>query len=133
MTHLAGAHDDDVRPAGLVLVVDDEEAVRAVMRRALERVGWGVEQASDGTSALHLLNSGRHDWRAVILDLSLPDMSGQELFEAIREEHPGLVARIAFTSGAPTAFAENSGRPLLHKPFEITTLRELVQRLASGG
>lgn len=115
----------------LALVVDDEDAIRAVVCRALERVGWTVEQAADGQSALRLLRSREYNWQAILLDLTLPSMSGQELFETIVEERPELVVRLAFTSGAPSEFAERSGRPLLHKPFEIATLRELMNQLAT--
>lgn len=132
MSHLAAVVDESVRPGRLVLVVDDEEAIRVVVRRALERVGWTVEQAADGPSALHLLRSPEHDWQAILLDLSLPGLNGQELYEKVVEERPELVDRLAFTSGAPSAFAEGSGRPLLHKPFEITALRDLVNQLASA-
>lgn len=120
------------RPNGFVLVVDDEDAIRTVVGRALGRVGWQVEQAEDGPSALRLLRSSDFSWKAIILDLSLPGMSGEQLFEAIRDERPELVPRLAFTSGAPSVFAEESGRPLLHKPFEIDELRVLVRQLAAG-
>ncbi len=133
MSHLAATAAEDVRPVRLVLVVDDEEAIRAVVRRALERVGWTVEQAADGPSALHLLRSREYDWQAILLDLTLPGLHGQEVYEKLVEERPDLVARLAFTSGAPSTFAAGTGRPLLQKPFEITTLRDLVDQLASTG
>lgn len=117
----------DGRP---VLVVDDEDAVRTVVRRALARDGWAVEEATDGPSALELLRGASRSWAAVLLDLSLPGMNGQELFGMIQRERPELVGRLAFSSGAPSEFVDGSGRPLLVKPFQLDTLRELVHRLA---
>lgn len=123
---------DGASTSRIVLVIDDEEAIRAVVRRALARDGWAVEEAEDGPSALLQLRVQARSWVAILLDLSLPGMHGQELYEAIRLERPELVHRLAFTSGAPSEFAEGTGRPVLQKPFELGALRELVQLLAAG-
>ncbi|MHB1223567.1 MAG: response regulator [Gemmatimonadaceae bacterium] len=123
---------DDAPASRLVLVIDDEDGIRAVVRRALARDGWTVEEAVDGTSALLQLRVQQRSWAAILLDLSLPGIHGHDLYEVIRVERPDLVNRLAFTSGAPSAFAEKTGRPVLQKPFELPALRELVQRLAAG-
>lgn len=124
--------DDDALASRIVLVIDDEESIRAVVRRALARDGWTVEEAVDGPSALLRLRARQRSWVAILLDLSLPGLHGHDLYEAIRVERPELVDRLAFTSGAPSDFAEGTGRPVLQKPFELAALRELVQRLAAG-
>lgn len=113
-------------------MVDDEVAIRMVVRRALARDGWEVLEAGDGAAALSLLREGGRNWAALLLDLSLPGLSGSELFEAIRAERPELECRLAFTSGAAGDEVEATRRPLLHKPFEIATLRELVRTLAGA-
>lgn len=128
----ASGDGDDALDSRIVLVVDDEEAIRTVVRRALGRDGWTVEEAVDGPSALHQLRLGHRAWVAILLDLSLPGVHGHDVYEAIRVERPELLERLAFTSGAPSEFAESTGRPVLQKPFELAALRELVRRLAAG-
>ena len=126
---------DSAPPAQLshpVLVVDDENAIRTVVKRSLARDHWTVEEAADGQSALALLLDPTRDWAAVVLDLTLPGLGGFDIYRRLLAERPHIAARVAFTSGAPSAQAEGSGRPVLAKPFELGELRELVRRLAAG-
>lgn len=115
-----------------ILVVDDEMAIRTVVRRALARDGWEVVEAVDGPTALALLREHERKWAAILLDISLPGLSGEQLFRTMQEERPDLVERMAFTSGAAGEEVEAMHRPVLHKPFEIATLRELARTLAAG-
>jgi two-component system response regulator ResD len=68
---------------GRVLVVDDEEIVRDVLTRYLEREGFHVEVAADGEAALELAARSRPD--IVVLDLMLPKMDGLEVFRRLRD------------------------------------------------
>jgi two-component system, OmpR family, phosphate regulon response regulator PhoB len=65
-----------------VLVVDDDEHIRLLVRRALEREGLRVEEAPDATRALHALE--RTSWDLVVLDVSLPDLNGLDLLRQLR-------------------------------------------------
>ena len=76
----------------VVLVVDDTSETRRLMRRVLERDGVGVIEAPSGEVALEMIETARPD--AVILDLRLPGISGQEVVRRIRA-HP--TRRIAAT------------------------------------
>jgi CheY-like chemotaxis protein len=69
--------------APLILVIDHEENLCWVVQRILEREGYRVIIAKDGTNALDLICEHQPDM--VLLDLMLPDMSGQELCRRIRE------------------------------------------------
>jgi DNA-binding response OmpR family regulator len=66
-----------------VLVVDDAEKIRAVVRRLLEEAGHEVVEASDGRECLRVLYDVKPD--LVLLDVSMPDMDGWEALERIRE------------------------------------------------
>ncbi len=66
-----------------ILVVDDEEAVRDMLKYALEEEGYGVVAATDGNSALALLLEHKPD--LVLLDIQLPDIHGYRVLERIRE------------------------------------------------
>ncbi len=112
-----------------VLAVDDEEMLLDLITDALERQGHSVESVSSGREALERLRTQRFD--VLVLDLKMPDMDGQALFEEIRARHPELSDRVIFASGdtlhpETRRFIENSGRPCIDKPFEIQTLREAV-------
>ncbi|OFW07939.1 MAG: hypothetical protein A3H96_24160 [Acidobacteria bacterium RIFCSPLOWO2_02_FULL_67_36] len=69
-----------------LLLVDDDDAFRAVMGRELERLGFAVSAAGSGREAIQRV-SEEHD--IVLLDLRLPDLDGMEVLKAIREKTPG--------------------------------------------
>jgi CheY-like chemotaxis protein len=69
--------------APLIIIIDHEENLCWVVQRILEREGYRVMVAKDGTKALELI--GEHQPDMVLLDFMLPDMSGQELCRRIRE------------------------------------------------
>ena len=81
-----------VRPAprGVVLLVDDEDAIRWVGRRFLEADGWAVLEAVDGLEALRIIGSltGRLD--LVVTDLNMPRVTGRELAEVLSVFRPGV-------------------------------------------
>jgi len=74
---------DDLRDGGRrVLVVEDEDAVREMVRRSLEKAGWQVDEAANGAVALEMLGDARPD--VILLDLMMPDVDGFEVVEAMR-------------------------------------------------
>ncbi|MCP5284145.1 MAG: PAS domain S-box protein [Burkholderiaceae bacterium] len=74
-----------------VLYVDDDEIMRDVVQRLLERAGWQVCTASGGAEALNLLDRPGHDVKAIVSDLTMPPgMSGLELCQEIAHRHPGM-------------------------------------------
>src|SRR3989441_2790299 len=72
------------RRAGRVLVVEDDEIMRAVIRQALEREGWSVVQAENGRVALERIAEARPD--AIVLDLMMPEMDGFEFLAELRSQ-----------------------------------------------
>jgi len=72
-----------VRPTGRILVVEDDPAVQKALRRLFETEGYTVEVQSDGRSALDSFQASAPS--AVVLDLRLPDMSGFEVLEQLRD------------------------------------------------
>ena len=67
----------------LVLVIDDEEPVCASIATILREAGLAVLTASDGVTGLRLFREHRHELRLVLLDLAMPDMSGEEVFHQL--------------------------------------------------
>ncbi len=109
-----------------VLVVDDEPHVRHYMRATLEAWGHAVEVASDGEDGLKRALAGGYD--IIFTDIRMPGLGGRELFETLRAKAPEAAARVVFATGDTVAgdtlaFLEQSGRPILLKPFKLAELR----------
>jgi two-component system cell cycle sensor histidine kinase/response regulator CckA len=112
-----------------ILLVEDEECVRQLIRETLEMKGYKVLEADSGDAALRIAASqtGRID--LMITDMILPGMSGQELAKRLTERYP--TARILFVSGyTEEAIIHqgmlDEGTSFLQKPFR---LRELAQKV----
>ncbi len=129
-----GANEGEV-----VLVVEDEEAVRGMTGRLLESEGYQVLTASDGVEALEALRShiGRLD--LVITDVVMPSMNGRELAAQLRQLRPGLP--VLFMSGYTDDEMVRRGliepdHPFLSKPFTLEILasavRVLIDQAAEG-
>jgi two-component system cell cycle sensor histidine kinase/response regulator CckA len=74
----------DLRDTGTVLVIDDEEMVRRVARSMLESYGYSVLVADDGRAALEVFKEVSPQISVVVLDLTMPSMSGEETFRQLR-------------------------------------------------
>lgn len=128
-----GAETQGQEGAKVALVIDDDEAVRTVVRRFLERGGYAVIEAAGGRQALAELSAGaRVD--LVITDLKMDDGSGGWLLAQVGYERPELLHRTLVISGdaGSAAAAHLVARwrcPLLAKPFTYADLMASVKRL----
>ena len=116
-----------------VLVVEDEPAVAAVIRRLLSKNGHKVEVAGSAREALGLLRRDR-EFDALISDVKMPDIDGATLFERLRAEAPELIERVIFITGDTASpdtasFLQRAGRPVLPKPFGAEDLRRALLAL----
>ena len=111
-----------------VLVVDDDDAVRLLVRRALEREGLRVEEAPD--AALALAAFDRTSWDLVVLDVSLPDLSGLDLLRRLRNVGDVPVIMLSGRSDEADRVAglESGADDYVVKPFYP---RELAARVRS--
>lgn len=120
--------------AGLVLVVDDEEAIRQVAAEVLGQAGYEVMVACDGRQALELFTPATRTYRVVLLDLSMPRLDGLETYKMIRELKS--VVPVVLMSGyeeeaALERFAGLGIRAFLQKPFTPAGLQAIVTRAAA--
>jgi len=122
-----------------VLIVDDEAALRRTLERVLRGMGYDVVTAADAQLAYEVLHETDVD--LVLLDLHMPQMSGDTLFVALSHRWPRLADRIVLMTG--DSFAEMDHwplelrvRPLLLKPFTLemlrVTLAATLERSTSG-
>jgi CheY-like chemotaxis protein len=118
-----------------VLVVDDEEQVRALTVRILSRYGYNVLEAPGVEVALAVLDSGDTGVDLVLSDVAMPGLSGKDLFRRISETRPGLP--VVFMSGyalgvyAPEGLIEE-GVKMLPKPFTQDDLLAFVTGALTG-
>ncbi len=123
-----------------ILVVDDEEAVRESLRRALQLEGYDVELASDGAEALDLLAAEPAQPDAIVLDVLMPRLDGLEVARELRREGNSvpilmLTARAAVDDRV--AGLDAGADDYLVKPFALeelrARLRALLRRSGEGG
>jgi len=117
------------RENAVVLLVEDEEAVRELLTSALERAGFEVHAATSGEEALELERQRRFD--LLVTDVVLPKITGPQLAREIRHRSPET--RVLFMSGyaGDSLDAAESGGPrtFIQKPFSSRTLIDRVREL----
>lgn len=117
---------------GVVLLVEDEEAVRAFGARALSSRGYTVLEAENGFEALRVVEESGQKIDLVVSDVVMPEMDGPTMFGELRKR--GIKCRVVFVSGyAEDAFAKNlpEGEDFgfMPKPF---TLKQLIETVKSN-
>ncbi|GAB4203019.1 MAG: hypothetical protein OHK0022_26740 [Roseiflexaceae bacterium] len=126
-----GNHASNPSPLnqGTLLVIDDESEVRTLLELMLPRLGYQVQTAADGPAGLRLFQQGLPDLVGVLVDLSMPGMSGDIVAQHIRAAQPDLP--IILMSGyraedLDPQFEELSGVGFLHKPFSVQALMAVL-------
>ena len=127
---------DDKTEKGLIVVVEDNGALREIVREGLEDCGYKVRCEARGATALRNLESEGRQVRVLLTDVVMPDMTGVELARKARRQIPDL--KILFMTGwVPDGISAAEdfgyGSDLIRKPFEIQELDERIRRLLSVG
>jgi len=120
----------DLTGNATILLVEDEEAVRAFAARALASRGYTVHEASTGAEALEVMAEVNSKIDLVVSDVVMPEMDGPTLLRELRKTQPDL--KIIFVSGyAEDAFKknlpENEQFNFLPKPFSLKQLATTVK------
>jgi CheY-like chemotaxis protein len=121
--------------SGVILICDDEPGLRALMCAALAPEGYEIHEACDGEELLALARSVRAD--VVVLDLTLPGISGLEALAELRADaalrQPRVILASAWAGAAEQGTAEAVGVDrFLAKPFRLAALRVAVRELAEA-
>ncbi len=118
-----------------VLLVEDEEAVRELVRESLQRNGYTVLQARDGAEAVEICEKRAGPIHVMVTDVVMPGMSGRELASRLGPRHPEM--KVLYVSG----YTENAivhhgvldpGAAFLQKPFRPADLAHKVRELLDG-
>lgn len=125
-------------PAGLrggaerVLLVDDEEGLRRVTQRALEKVGYRVITAANGLEALEIYRARAGEIDLIITDVTMPKLGGIALYRMLRQE--GYPVRVLLTTGCAADEVLHGDLPagelpLLQKPWTLADLTSRVREV----
>ena len=122
----------DLSGTGTVLVVDDEDVVRQTARHTLERYGYRVLTAIDGAQAVDLYQRQPYGIALVLLDLTMPVMSGEEALRRMQSINPQV--RVLLSSGyneveAVQRFAGKGLAGFIQKPYTASALAEKVKEV----
>jgi DNA-binding NtrC family response regulator len=115
-----------------VLLVEDEESVRQLVRETLQSRGYQVIEAENGEQALRAANQMNGPIHLLLTDVVMPGMGGKELAQQILQAHPGT--RVLFLSGyaedtmVPDGILD-SGSAFLQKPFTLQNLARKVREV----
>jgi len=112
----------------IVWIVDDEEVNRILARAYLERLGWEVHEFSNGYDALRRLNDEQP--QALLLDVRMPGLSGDELVRQIRAQFPGQAMRVV---GYTAHCMEEALQPILAAGFDQVLIKPVsFQQMAQA-
>ncbi len=129
------AFREDLRGRGTILVVEDEEVIRRVVKTTLQLYGYTVVLAENGEEGVRTLEQRAGEIDAVLLDLVMPRMSGEEVFRKIRLVLPNVP--VVLTSGysdteAQARFSGKSLSGFLRKPFTAAALGQAIKSALGG-
>ena len=110
-----------------ILLIEDEDTVRAMLRRVLENAGYEVIEARNGADALYLYESADAD--VVITDIIMPEMDGFDAIRGLRERDPDL--RIVAVTGGEDSYLQVAvhygAEAVLMKPFDNASLLSALE------
>jgi PAS domain S-box-containing protein len=120
------------RGSETIVLVDDDEGVRAVSRRILQRAGYTVLSAPDGVEALRMLGESAGQVQLLITDVVMPGLGGRDLVTHVRDTYPDL--RVLFVSGYTEEGVRRHGvldveSAFLEKPFTAERLAQKVREV----
>jgi len=118
-----------------ILIVDDEKEIRGLARRFLIGKGHEVTEAATGREALKLVTA--NDYDGIVLDLRMPDLSGEGFFQWLRKNRPHMATKVTVISGdfanpRTVEILERIGQPYLLKPFKTHDLLAHIEANAKS-
>jgi PAS domain S-box-containing protein len=133
--HVVQRRDAKPRGEGTILLAEDDDAVRAIARETLERAGYRVLSAADGSAALAMASAHPGTIDLLLTDVIMPGMNGRELAATLTRRRPGI--RVLFASGYTDNVLAGQdalapGVTLLDKPFTPADLAANVRDVLAG-
>jgi CheY-like chemotaxis protein len=126
----SGRDGDGLEAGATLLLVEDDESVRRLLRRMLERMGFHVLEAPNGVAALELAKEHRGEIDVLVSDVSMPQMGGVELGRQLLQVRPRV--RVLLVTGHAEDDVSLPGAGLLCKPFRQEELSRALEALLPG-
>lgn len=122
---------DDWKGVGKVLLVDDEETIRDVAKEMLREFGFTTITANDGRDAIEIFKENP-DIDFVVLDLTMPNMDGEQCFRELKQINPDV--KVIISSGfseheVTQKFAGSGLAGFIQKPYKLSILKEAIQKM----
>ena len=129
---VAGTETVDWVGSGTVLVVDDEESVRAVAKLSLEKAGFTVLTAIHGLEGVDVFRKHKDEITVVLLDMTMPHLSGEEAFSEMRRVRDDV--KVLLSSGyneqdATSRFAGKGLAGFIQKPYKPSALVKKIRHI----
>lgn len=114
-----------------LLIVEDDESVRTLAARALERAGYNIDIAADGAQGLESIRAANGNYDLIVSDIRMPEMDGIEMAKAAAAAFPALKIMLV------TGYADQRERAdelngiildVVQKPFSLAEIRDRVGR-----
>lgn len=130
--HSTSQAPEDWRGHGTILIADDEDSVCTVGQEMLQHFGFKVLRASNGAEAIEVYQKHANSIDCVLLDLTMPELSGEEVFRKLRETYPEI--RVILMSGysiqeISKRFLHENLSGFLQKPFDLGSLRDVLANI----
>jgi CheY-like chemotaxis protein len=128
MTELLGTKATNTR----VLVIDDDDDLRALVVRVVQQAGYAVDSASDGQAGLDRLEEQTYD--VIVCDLRMPGMDGVTFYREVERRNPAAARRIVLMTAHLRSdeymdFLRGVHAPVLNKPFPLDEFRSTLARM----
>ena len=117
--------------SGNILVIDDEEAIRSVAKRGLERIGFSVMTAGNGREGITLFRENVDDLVCVLVDLTMPEVGGADvckMIRSIRKDLPVVLMTGYHESSVREIIADYRLDGFIKKPFSLVYLQSTIQQ-----
>ncbi|MBW1697139.1 MAG: response regulator [Deltaproteobacteria bacterium] len=118
-----------------ILVVDDEDMILDVAKQMMEKLGYKVYTAGNGTEAIELYKTKRNDIDMVILDMVLPDMEGKEAYECLKKIDPEVMVLLSSgysIAGEAEEILSRGCNGFIQKPFDLKRLSKKIREILNG-
>ncbi len=126
---------EQIKGTGTILIIEDDEMVMAVCRAMLERLGYRALEAPTGQDAINVVKTYDGDIDLAMLDILLPDMSGNAVYPFLMEVRPNLKVLVysGYSIDGPAEEIIDAGaQDFIQKPFTIAALSEKLKKILEG-
>ncbi len=124
-----------IKQTGTTLLVDDEAAVRKICMSILEKIGYRVLSAKGGQEAIELYRNNKDEIDIVLLDMIMPNMSGGEVYDRLKEINPGVKVLLSSgysIDGEATEILNRGCDGFIQKPFDIKKLSAKIGEILNN-